>query len=126
MRAPRKGRVKILEVKGRVYAFFLRSPALFIPSISRGWQTSGVHRPLTGDTMSSLDLSHDTQRVPIARTSHDPRHRADIAARQLRRRLLIASTLGGGVVAASAIAIGLPTAGMAMYLVATLPFTFFA
>jgi hypothetical protein len=50
---------------------------------------------------------------------------ADVSARQAPRRWLLALVLVGGAVAAIAIAAGLPTTGLAIYLTIMLPFVFF-
>ena len=51
--------------------------------------------------------------------------RSNIAGRQTRRRTLLAVSLGGTVVAAIAITLGLPATGLAVYIAATLPFALF-
>jgi hypothetical protein len=59
---------------------------------------------------------------------NEPDHdgtRSSIAGRQTRRRSLLAVSLGGTVVAAIAITLGLPATGLAVYIAATLPFALF-
>ena len=56
----------------------------------------------------------------------DTSPRADVSAQQATRRWLVALALIGGAVAAVAIATGLPATGLAIYLMLTLPFVFFA
>ena len=51
--------------------------------------------------------------------------RSNIAAQQSRRRALLALSLGGTVAAATAITLGLPATGLAVYIAATLPFALF-
>jgi hypothetical protein len=53
------------------------------------------------------------------------RTRSGVDGRWARRRILLAVSLGGGVVAAIAITLGLPAMGMAVYIAATLPFALF-
>jgi uncharacterized membrane protein YdbT with pleckstrin-like domain len=50
---------------------------------------------------------------------------ADVSAQQAHRRWLLALVLVGSAVAAVAIAAGLPTTGLAIYLTIMLPFVFF-
>jgi len=52
--------------------------------------------------------------------------RADVSAQQAARRWLVALALIGSAVVADAIATGLPATGLAIYLMLTLPFVFFA
>jgi hypothetical protein len=59
---------------------------------------------------------------------NEPDHdgtRSNIAGRQTRRRTLLAVSLGGTMVAAVAITLGLPATGLAVYIAATLPFALF-
>ncbi|EUC12324.1 hypothetical protein [Paraburkholderia hospita] len=56
----------------------------------------------------------------------DTSRRADLSAPQATRRWLVALALIGSAVAAVAIATGLPATGLAIYLMLTLPFVFFA
>ncbi|HWJ40322.1 MAG TPA: hypothetical protein VNT29_04295 [Candidatus Limnocylindrales bacterium] len=56
----------------------------------------------------------------------DTSPRADVSAQQAARRWLVALALIGSAVAAVAIATGLPATGLAIYLMLTLPFVFFA
>ncbi len=51
--------------------------------------------------------------------------RSNIDGQQTRRRMLLAVSLGGTVVAAVAITLGLPATGLAVYIAATLPFALF-
>ena len=52
--------------------------------------------------------------------------RADVSALQADSRWLVALALIGSAAAAIAIVIGLPATGLAIYLMLTLPFVFFA
>ena len=74
--------------------------------------------------MSSLNLRQ------YAVTSEDDRgdtsHRACLAGRQAVRRRTLALTVASTAVAVIAIAAGLPSTGIAVYLAATLPFAFFS
>ncbi|WP_376914745.1 hypothetical protein [Paraburkholderia sp. OAS925] len=56
----------------------------------------------------------------------DTSPRADVSAQQAAPRWLVAFALIGSAVAAIAIATGLPGTGLAIYLMLTLPFVFFA
>ena len=51
--------------------------------------------------------------------------RSSVDGRRAPRRTLLAVSLGGSVVAAIAITLGLPAMGMAVYIAATLPFALF-
>ena len=74
--------------------------------------------------MSSLNIR------PYAAASQNDvsgtQHRSAISSRQTRRRRMLALTVASSAVAAIAIAAGLPSTGIAVYLAATLPFAFFA
>jgi hypothetical protein len=56
----------------------------------------------------------------------DTSPRADVSAQQAAPHWLVALALIGSAVAAIAIATGLPATGLAIYLMLTLPFVFFA
>ncbi|KAA0997847.1 hypothetical protein FVF58_47230 [Paraburkholderia panacisoli] len=56
----------------------------------------------------------------------DTSPRAGVSAQQAASRRLVALALIGSAVAAIAIATGLPATGLAIYLMLTLPFVFFA
>jgi hypothetical protein len=56
----------------------------------------------------------------------DTSPRADVGAQQADSRWLVALALIGSAVAAIAIVTGLPATGLAIYLMLTLPFVFFA
>jgi len=62
---------------------------------------------------------HNEHRVDISQ-------RADVSAQQAAPRWLVAVALIGSAVVAVAIATGLPATGLAIYLMLTLPFVFFA
>ncbi|CAB3808940.1 hypothetical protein LMG28614_06916 [Paraburkholderia ultramafica] len=62
---------------------------------------------------------HDEHRV-------DTSPRADVSAEQAASRWLVALALIGSAIAAIAIATSLPATGLAIYLMLTLPFVFFA
>jgi hypothetical protein len=51
--------------------------------------------------------------------------RSNVTGRRTRQRTLLAVSLGGTVVAAIAITLGLPATGLAVYIAATLPFALF-
>jgi hypothetical protein len=56
----------------------------------------------------------------------DTSPRADVSAQRAASRWLVALALIGSAVAAIAIVTGLPATGLAIYLMLTLPFVFFA
>jgi hypothetical protein len=56
----------------------------------------------------------------------DTSPRADVSAQQAASRSLVALALIGSAIAAIAIATSLPATGLAIYLMLTLPFVFFA
>jgi alkylhydroperoxidase family enzyme len=56
----------------------------------------------------------------------DTSQRTDVSAQQADSRRLVAFALIGSAVAAIAIVTGLPASGLAIYLMLTLPFVFFA
>lgn len=74
--------------------------------------------------MSSLNVR------PYAAASQgsldDTRHRASLVGRQAARRRTLTLAIASSAVAAIAIAAGLPSTGIAVYLAATLPFAFFS
>ena len=63
-----------------------------------------------------------------AAKQNEPDHdatRSNVTGRRTRQRTLLAVSLGGTVVAAIAITLGLPATGLAVYIAATLPFALF-
>ncbi len=58
--------------------------------------------------------------------TRDTKRRLNIAGRESRRRWLLTSAVTASLVAAVAMAVGLPATGIAAYVVATLPFAFFS
>jgi hypothetical protein len=74
------------------------------------------------DTMHALMF---WKRTPRQNEPDNQGTRSNIAARQTRRRTLLAVSLGGTVLAAIAITVGLPATGLAVYIAATLPFALF-
>jgi Flp pilus assembly protein TadB len=65
------------------------------------------------------------KRTPRQNEPDQDSTRSNIAGRQTRRRTLLAVSLGGTMVAAVAITLGLPATGLAVYIAATLPFALF-
>lgn len=74
--------------------------------------------------MSSLN-THQHAAVSLDDTSDTPQ-RASLGGRKTARQRTLALSVAGGAVAAIAIALGLPSMGIAVYLAATLPFAFFS
>ncbi|MFM0211944.1 hypothetical protein PQQ96_31615 [Paraburkholderia sediminicola] len=74
--------------------------------------------------MSSLNIRQYAVTSPDDRG--DTSHRATLTGRQAVRRRTLALTVVSAAVAAIAIAAGLPSMGIAVYLAATLPFAFFS
>ncbi|MFM0625117.1 hypothetical protein [Paraburkholderia xenovorans] len=56
----------------------------------------------------------------------DVPQRASLAGRKTARQRTLALTVASSAIAAIAIAVGLPSTGIAVYLAATLPFAFFS
>ncbi|MFM0392876.1 hypothetical protein [Paraburkholderia phytofirmans] len=74
--------------------------------------------------MSSLNIrQHAALSLDDTR---DTLQRASLAGRKTARRRTLALTVASSAVAAIAIAVGLPSMGIAVYLAATLPFAFFS
>ena len=65
------------------------------------------------------------KRTPRQNEPDQESTRSSIAGRQARHRTLLALSLGGTVIAAVAITLGLPKTGLAVYIAATLPFALF-
>jgi hypothetical protein len=74
--------------------------------------------------MSSLNIRQYAVTSPDDRG--DTSHRNYLAGRQAARRRTLALAVASAAVAAIAIAAGLPSTGIAVYLAATLPFAFFS
>jgi hypothetical protein len=99
----------------------IRSPALFKRRHCASKATLYVSIKRV-DNMHALTFWKRTPR------QNEPDHegtRSNIAGRQTRRRTLLAVSLGGTVVAAVAMTVGLPATGLAVYIAATLPFALF-
>jgi hypothetical protein len=65
------------------------------------------------------------KRTPGQNEPDNKGSRSNIAGQKARRRSLLAVSLGGTVLAAIAITLGLPATGLAVYIAATLPFALF-
>jgi hypothetical protein len=74
--------------------------------------------------MSSLNTRQHAA-VSLDDTS-DISQRASLAGRKTARQRTLALTVASSAIAAIAIAVGLPSMGIAVYLAATLPFAFFS
>lgn len=75
--------------------------------------------------MSSLNIrEHGVVTAPDS--PGDRSQRASIPQRQAARKRIMVLSVASGTVAAIAIAAGLPSMGIAVYLAATLPFAFFS
>jgi len=113
------------RIKTRVFGVELmkaiRSPALFKcrRCATRATLYVSIKRI---DNMHALTF---WKRTPRQNEPDDEATRSNIAGRQTRRRTLLSVSLGGTVVAAIAITLGLPATGLAVYIAATLPFALF-
>ncbi|WNC93034.1 hypothetical protein RI103_19520 [Paraburkholderia sp. FT54] len=74
--------------------------------------------------MSSLNIRQNA--VASLDENSDTLHRASLAGRKKARQRTLSLTVASGAIAAIAIAVGLPSMGIAVYLAATLPFAFFS
>ena len=74
--------------------------------------------------MSSLNTRQHAA-VSLDDTGDIPQ-RASLAGRKTVRQRTLALTVASSAIAAIAIAVGLPSTGIAVYLAATLPFAFFS
>ncbi|WGS51982.1 hypothetical protein LFL96_27635 [Paraburkholderia sp. D15] len=74
--------------------------------------------------MSSLNIRENAAAPPLS--ASDRSHRASLVRRQAAGRRKVVLSVASGTVAAIAIAVGLPSMGIAVYLAATLPFAFFS
>jgi hypothetical protein len=99
----------------------IRSPALFKRRHCASKATLLV-------SLKRVDNMHALifwKRTPRQNELDNKGTRSNIAGQQTRRRTLLAVSLGGTVVAAIAITLGLPATGLAVYIAATLPFALF-
>jgi putative exporter of polyketide antibiotics len=99
----------------------IRSPAPF----KRGHCASRATLSVSIKRVDNMHALTFWKRTPRQNEPDLEGTRSNVAGRQTRRRALLAVSLGGTVVAAIAITLGLPATGLAVYIAATLPFAIF-
>jgi hypothetical protein len=99
----------------------IRSPTLF----KRGHCASKATLLVFFKRVDNMHALMFWKRTPRQNEPDNKGTRSNIAGQQTRRRTLLAVSLGGTVLAAIAITLGLPATGLAVYIAATLPFALF-
>jgi hypothetical protein len=99
----------------------IRSPTLF----KRGHCASKATLLVFFKRVDNMHVLPFCKRTPGQNEPDNKGTRSNIAGQKTRRRTLLAVSLGGTVLAAIAITLGLPATGLAVYIAATLPFALF-